>query len=206
MHMKTQTSLLAAAVVILVLGSVGYAFYASSQNSGSKMTPQPAITNFEQCGLAGNPVMETYPRQCRAGDQTFTEQVAPLPPVITQPAAPELAPQSTTTSASAESMIMVTSPLPNTKIKSPLQITGNARGTWFFEASFPIMLVDANGKTIAQSPAKATGEWMTTEFVPFTDTLTWSKNTATSGMLILKRDNPSGLPENDSEIRIPVTF
>lgn len=33
------------------------------------------VTNFEECVAAGNPVMEIYPRQCRHGDQTFTEIV-----------------------------------------------------------------------------------------------------------------------------------
>jgi len=31
------------------------------------------ITNFAECIAAGNPAMESYPRQCRAGGQTFTE-------------------------------------------------------------------------------------------------------------------------------------
>ena len=34
------------------------------------------VTNFEECVRAGNPVMESYPRQCRHGDQTFVEVVA----------------------------------------------------------------------------------------------------------------------------------
>lgn len=203
--MKTQTTLIGAAVIILVLGSIGYAFYAS-QNATPAVLPQVTITNFEQCVQAGNPVSRSHPQQCRAGEQTFTEVIAQPEAATPSPAALEPTPAAATTSASAESMITVTSPLPNTKIKSPLEITGSARGTWFFEASFPVVLIDSNGKTITQSPAKAKGEWMTTEFVPFTDTLTWSKNTATSGTLILKRDNPSGLPENDKEIRIPVTF
>ncbi len=29
------------------------------------------IDSFEECVAAGNPVMESYPRQCRAGDRTF---------------------------------------------------------------------------------------------------------------------------------------
>ena len=33
------------------------------------------ITNFQECIDAGNPVMESYPRQCRAGDRTFTEEI-----------------------------------------------------------------------------------------------------------------------------------
>ena len=34
------------------------------------------ITSFEECVAAGNPVMESYPRQCRTDDGTlFVEQV-----------------------------------------------------------------------------------------------------------------------------------
>jgi len=41
-------------------------------------TAKPAakkITSFEECAAAGNPVMESYPRQCRADGQTFTEEI-----------------------------------------------------------------------------------------------------------------------------------
>ncbi|WKZ29129.1 MAG: hypothetical protein QY323_00200 [Patescibacteria group bacterium] len=38
-----------------------------------------AITTFEECVEAGNAVMESYPRQCRAGGTTFVEQL-PEPP------------------------------------------------------------------------------------------------------------------------------
>jgi len=33
------------------------------------------VTNFEECIEAGNPAMESYPRQCRHGDQTFVEEI-----------------------------------------------------------------------------------------------------------------------------------
>ena len=39
----------------------------------------PEITNFEECVAAGNPAMESYPRQCRANDQTFVEEILPEP-------------------------------------------------------------------------------------------------------------------------------
>ncbi|HEY4477122.1 MAG TPA: hypothetical protein VJB56_00670 [Candidatus Paceibacterota bacterium] len=35
-----------------------------------------AINNFEDCVKASNPVLESYPRQCRANGQTFVEQIA----------------------------------------------------------------------------------------------------------------------------------
>jgi len=33
------------------------------------------INSFEDCIEAGNPAMESYPRQCRAGDITFVEEI-----------------------------------------------------------------------------------------------------------------------------------
>jgi hypothetical protein len=35
------------------------------------------IESFEECKAAGNPIMESYPRQCRAGNQTFGEEISP---------------------------------------------------------------------------------------------------------------------------------
>jgi len=36
-----------------------------------------AITNFEECVAAGNPILESYPRRCQAKDgQTFTEVIS----------------------------------------------------------------------------------------------------------------------------------
>ncbi|HLC96580.1 MAG TPA: eight-cysteine-cluster domain-containing protein [Candidatus Nanoarchaeia archaeon] len=37
---------------------------------------QAGITNFEECVAAGNPVMESYPRQCSANGQTFVEDIS----------------------------------------------------------------------------------------------------------------------------------
>jgi hypothetical protein len=41
--------------------------------------PAAVITNFEECVAAGNPVMESFPRQCRTADGSlFTEDVEPI--------------------------------------------------------------------------------------------------------------------------------
>ncbi len=37
--------------------------------------PAPAATSFEECAAAGNPIMESYPRQCRADGTTFVEEI-----------------------------------------------------------------------------------------------------------------------------------
>jgi len=95
----------------------------------------------------------------------------------------------------------------NQTIFSPLIITGEARGTWFFEASFPVILTDKNGGVIAQNLATAKGEWMTENFVPFEANIEFIKpKNSKNGTLILKKDNPSGLPENDGTYEIPIIF
>ncbi len=98
-------------------------------------------------------------------------------------------------------------------ITSPLQIDGKVRGFWFFEASFPIKLVDENNNILATGIAQAsedpaTGEvnWMTDDFVDFKAEIKFVSKNGGKGFLIFNRDNPSGLPENDEEFRLPVTI
>ena len=119
--------------------------------------------------------------------------------------------------ATKDDLIRVDMPRPGQVIKSPLIITGEARGNWFFEASFPIFLVNWDGLIIAQGIATAKSDpstglgvnWMTTEYVPFEAKFdfTIDKNTYSNrGALILRKDNPSGLPEHDNALEIPIIF
>jgi hypothetical protein len=101
--------------------------------------------------------------------------------------------------------IKITSPLPGQKLVSPLTITGEAR-LWYFEGSFPVVLKDANGKVLASGPAQAKGDWMNENFVPFAITLNFSQPTTPTGTLTFKKDNPSGLPANDDQAVVTVTF
>lgn len=106
-------------------------------------------------------------------------------------------------------LIRVTTPSAESSISSPVTIRGTARGMWFFEGSFPISIVNWDGLIIGEGVATAEGEWMTEEFVPFTATISYTVDPQTPynrGAIILKKDNPSGLPENDDAIEIPVTL
>jgi glucose/arabinose dehydrogenase len=103
-------------------------------------------------------------------------------------------------------MVRLRTPAPNAVVSSPLSVQGEARGNWFFEASFPVKLLDGNGREIAVRPAQAEGEWMTTSFVPFAVSLEFDTPDTATGTLVLKKDNPSGLPEYDAEVRVPVRF
>lgn len=104
-------------------------------------------------------------------------------------------------------MIMVSVPLPGANVASPFQVTGQARGPWYFEASFPVTLKDSSGAVLVQTIAEAQSDWMTTDWVPFVATLTFPPQPAGStGTLILRKDNPSGDPQYDDSRTIPVVF
>ncbi|MBM3699457.1 MAG: hypothetical protein FJW68_00885 [Actinobacteria bacterium] len=103
-------------------------------------------------------------------------------------------------------LIVVDSPTPGQAISSPLTITGRARGTWYFEADFPIKLFDADGNLIASHYGQAQGEWMTEDFVPFIAEIVFEAPGTETGTLVLEKDNPSGLAEHDEKIEIPVKF
>jgi len=94
----------------------------------------------------------------------------------------------------------------NQEIKSPVVITGEARGSWFFEASFPVYLYDDNGKEIVSSIAQAQSDSLTENFVPFKTTLIFAVPETNEGTLVFKNDNPSGLIENEKKIEIPIKF
>lgn len=117
--------------------------------------------------------------------------------------------------------LIVTSPLKDSVVTSPLTITGEAPGFWYFEATFPVTLVNWDGLIIAEGYATALGEWMTEDNVPFTATLEFTdvlpltdeiedlsqvEEFMKKGTLILQRDNPSGLPENDDAVEFSIRF
>jgi len=105
-----------------------------------------------------------------------------------------------------ENLIRVSNIQPNDLVQSPLKIEGEARGYWFFEASFPVKIIDENGRELGFGIAQALSDWMTEDFVPFEANLEFQPSTTKKGTLILKKDNPSGLPEYDDELIIPVRF
>lgn len=86
-----------------------------------------------------------------------------------------------------------------------LRITGEARGYWYFEASFPVEIQDAGGATVAAGSGAAQGEWMTEEFVPFVAEISLSSYSG-SATVVLRKDNPSAMPENDASVSFPITL
>jgi hypothetical protein len=115
-------------------------------------------------------------------------------------------PTATPTPSQQSDLIEVFSPQPNSVVKSPIILEGKARGPWYFETSAPIKLLDGQGNVLAAGNIQAIGDWMTDDFVPFQGELKFSATATTSGALVFNNDNPSGLPENSKEWRVPVTI
>lgn len=139
--------------------------------------------------------------------ESFQSVPEPTPPTPNPQEEPEVVVEDPTKHVSEKGLeIFVDQPLPDTLISSPVMITGRAPGYWFFEASAPVVLTNWDGLIIAEGYIMAP-EWMTAEYVPFSGTLTFMKpEYGEDGFLILKNDNPSGLPEQQDAIEFRVKF
>ncbi len=127
----------------------------------------------------------------------------PTAPSVSVPPAP------TETAITSEKGVTLYVALPNPSVSygSPLQISGRAPGNWFFEANAPVTLTNWDGLIIGEGHVNAVGEWMTTDYVPFTGTITFSGDTLYNrGFLIFKKDNASGLPEHDDSAQMTITI
>lgn len=165
-------------LLLIILSTSVWYFLKHSSNS------KPLVSNFADCAALGYPIMESYPARCMTPDgRQFTQELA-----VNQ------------------EMIKITSVEAGDTISSPFLITGQARGTWYFEASFPITLENNAGEVLGTAIAQAQTDWMTENFVPFTANLTFNQGTSTQGILVFKKDNPSGLPEHEAELRLPVVL
>ena len=101
--------------------------------------------------------------------------------------------------------VKVSSPRQSAAVLKTFTVIGEARGTWYFEASFPIFIIDANGVKVGQGIAQAAESWMTEDFVPFTAQVTVEDYSGPATLVLLK-DNPSGLPENDDSVSFSVVI
>jgi hypothetical protein len=166
-------------IILVILAGVSFSYFKAQVRNN--------VNSFEECVEAGNPILESYPSQCITPDgKKFTQDIGNELEKI--------------------NIIRVNTPRPNEKVTSPLEIKGEARGAWFFEGSFPLEIVTESGVTITQSFVTAEGDWMTEEFIPFSAEVAFDPGNEKSGFLILKKDNPSGLIENDDFLKIPLKF
>jgi hypothetical protein len=114
---------------------------------------------------------------------------------------------------STEPNVVIDSPKPGEAVTSPLKIKGKIRGGWTFEANFPISIVDWDGLIVGTGHGTVSGDWMTTELVPFETMVTFKRPAnikagtfSEHGKIIIKKDNPSDLRQYDASVEIPIIF
>jgi hypothetical protein len=180
MNSMNNMSKIKISVGIALLVVLGYLAFVFDIPYSSK------VTDFASCVSAGNPVMESFPRQCRDREGTlYTES----------PATGDLS-----------TLIRVTVPTTGASVSSPISVQGTARGTWYFEASFPIVVLNSEGVEIGHGIATAKEDWMTMNFVPFEGSIVLSGAPTETGTIVFKKDNPSGDPALDLSYSVPVSF
>ncbi len=110
---------------------------------------------------------------------------------------------------SPDNHVMVNAPEPNTAIASPVSISGTVTGGgWFFEGTFPVEVLDANGTVLGQGQAQAkpTSTWTSTGTVNFVATISFKQPQTATGSIMFAKDNPSGAVANAESFNIPVMF
>ncbi len=117
-----------------------------------------------------------------------------------------LPPQSVALYENASSSdIVLELPFPGAVVGKTFSLVGKARGGWYFEASFPARVVAEGGQILWQGPVTALGEWMTSELVPFNTEVKVPESYIGKATIILENDNPSGMPENQKTLSVPIT-
>jgi hypothetical protein len=101
--------------------------------------------------------------------------------------------------------IVIDAPKSGAVVPKAFTVTGKAPGSWYFEASFPIQIHDANNNKVGQGIATALSDWMTTGDVAFKADITIDSYTGPATLVLIK-DNPSGLPEYDDSVSIPIVI
>ena len=174
-------------MLVIVFVALGIGFVIVKKISTTEV---PDVLSFKDCEALGYPIMESYPRQCKTPDgKNFVE----------------ILPSKITYKNASTSMIVIDSPLPETTVGNSFVLTGKAYGGWYFEASFPIQVLDSNNQILFQGPAQAQGDWMTSAFVPFKATISLPNAYTGKMTMLIKNDNPSGLPENDASLSFSLT-
>lgn len=97
------------------------------------------------------------------------------------------------------------SPKPNSKVGCEFQIIGNMPNVWFSKGSFPVEVI-VNDKVVYTTKAYTEGDLSTEGNLPFTATVKCQDLCVGSGLIVLKRSNPSDLEENNDSYAIPVIF
>lgn len=176
-------------VIILAAVSLVVWLYPPQGPKGPVLNPKEVkeAGTYEECVKQGFPIRTSYPPVC----------VTKSGKALTQNIGNEL---------ELKDKIKITTPRPTEKVVSPLDIKGQARGTWFFEGQFKASVMDDKGNILGEGVMSTNGEWMTEKFVPYEGQISFADPKTDTGKLVLEKDNPSGDPAKLEQLIVPVKF
>lgn len=166
------------------------------QKQGHPLTDKPSDICFDNFSVE---------KEAQVLSSLFAdEESSSAPPQPLSSASTTVASSSVPVVRPTEKEVVLISPQTDELLRSPYRVYGRARGSWFFEGSLPVVLQTKEGELIVNTYAQAEEDWMTSDWVNFSVDLTFNNNDSREGVLIIKKDNPSGLPENEAELAFPV--
>ncbi len=95
---------------------------------------------------------------------------------------------------------------PGAKVHGVVSYRGVIKGSYFFEANIGINILDLNKKILKGDHAMSTTDWMTTEPVSFEGNVDFTGLPKGGAYFEIHNDNPSGLPEHDKSVLIPIVI
>ncbi len=142
------------------------------------------ITTFNECAEKFE-IIESYPRVCfNQSNERFVEDIGTL--------------------LEKEDLIRISGLDPHKKVTNPIIIEGEARKEWFFDGTFPLRVESSDGRILGVSDAQALDEAINGDFIRFKAILHFTKGKTNSGNLILEKNNQTGDPEKNDELRMPI--
>ncbi len=191
-------------VIILCIVCTGLVIALTYQIISSYQTQinlESKVTDFDSCVLLNNRVLESYPSQCISADgKSYTEKIC------SKDGNDECLYTKEFNSVKG-TIAKIYNWNDNKIIGDPFTLTGEIPGSWSFESQFSVEILDKDGIVIAQNSATLQSDWMTDDFVPFAVTFDYETPVnGKAGSIVLHKDNPSGLSQNDDSIQIPVKF
>ncbi|MCR6646226.1 MAG: Gmad2 immunoglobulin-like domain-containing protein [Terricaulis sp.] len=118
---------------------------------------------------------------------------APEPAPAPEPPAPSAAPP------------VLDTPQEGAAARSPLMVSGAAPADWFFEEQFPTLIMDADGRVLAEAPALAQAPVIESVdgMVRFRAQLAFVVTQDTPATLVLQEDMPQeGAPARETRLSV----
>lgn len=104
--------------------------------------------------------------------------------------------------------IELSNPQANSRITSPLTVSGRVKGAWAYLGKFDVEIVDAHHKTVAKGTATMKGDWGAEKENPvhFAASVPFKAPATGTGFLVLHKANPGEDKAMNDWLEVPIKF